>query len=74
MLYWAGQRRAEHKLPRYASTILVTGFVFLLILANVLNYYVNHRFESGGYIECDDPAEISRVSKGKSSIYHLNGC
>lgn len=74
ILHWSGLLRTEHKLQRYSSMTLVAGFVCLLILANGLNYYVSDRFESAGYIECDDPTEISRISKGESSIYRLNGC
>jgi len=74
ILHWSGILQTEHKLKRYSSTILVAGFACLLILANGLNYYVSHHFESAGYIECDDPTEISRISKGESSIYRLNGC
>ena len=74
MLHWSGLLRTGHKLQRYSSTILIAGFVCLLILANGLNYYVSDRFERAGYIECEDTTEISRISKGESSIYRLNGC
>ena len=69
-----GRKNPNSKLLKYASPILVIWFISILVLANVLSAYLVGEFESAGYVKCDDPAEVSRVSRGESSIYVKGSC
>lgn len=69
-----GKRNADSKVLKYASPMLIVWFITVLALANVIPYYLESNLEGAGYVKCDDPSEISRVSRGKSSIYKKEKC
>ena len=69
-----GKRNPNSRMLNYASPAIIIWFIAMLILANVIPSYLKSKLESAGYTKCDDPAEISRVSKGASSIYVKGSC
>lgn len=62
-------KKGEGRSLKFASLFVVAWFVAMLLLANVLPYYLQNRFEQAGYTPHDNPREISRVAKGKNMIY-----
>lgn len=74
VIQYAGLKKKESKVLKYANQITIVWFVFMLILANLIPYYLSNKIEISGYVKCDDPSEISRVTKGESSLYKLGGC
>jgi hypothetical protein len=62
-------KRNNQTPPKYSSLWVVGWFILMLVLANVMSYYIENRFEHNGYVKHDDPDEISRIAKGESSIY-----
>ena len=74
VIQYAGLKKKESKILKYANKIIVVWFVFILFLANLIPYYLSNKIEISGYVKCDDPSEISRVVKGESSLYKLDGC
>ena len=73
-IQYAGLKCKESKVLKYANQIAIVWFVLMLILANLIPYYLSNNMETSGYVKCDDPSEISRVVKGESSLYKLDGC
>lgn len=61
-------------IERNAGAILISNFIAVAILAPALSFGMLYHLESSGYTKCDDPAEISRVSRGKSYIFKLGDC
>lgn len=73
LIQYAGLRKIHSKILKYSNQLVVIWFIFALILANAIPYYLNDKLERAGYIKCEDPEELSRIGKGESSIYFL-GC
>jgi hypothetical protein len=73
LIQYAGSRKTHSKILKYANQLVVIWFVFVLILANVIPYYLNDKLERAGYIKCEDLEELSRIGKGESSIYFRDG-
>ncbi len=73
-IQYAGLKNEESKLYKNANKILVFWFIFILIFANLISYYIVNKFEVTGYTKCSDSREISRVAKGESSFYTLGSC
>lgn len=74
VIQYVGQRNEQSWLLKYANQVIIAWFVVMLILANVIPHYLQTRLEYGGYTKCEDPAEISRVGRGESSLYMRPGC
>jgi len=74
VIQYAGLKKKQSKVLKYANIITIVWFIFMLILANIIPSYLENKLEMSGYVKCDDPSEISRVVKGKSSLYRLDGC
>ncbi len=69
-----GLRSRGGFIERNAGAILISNFIAVAILAPALSFGMVYYLESSGYTKCDDPAEISRVSRGKSYIFRLGDC
>lgn len=69
-----GLRSRGGFIERNAGAILISNFIAVAILAPALSFGMVHYLESSDYKKCDDPAEISRVSRGQSYIFKLGGC
>lgn len=69
-----GLKRGAAFRPHRASMALMVWFVACLALANVLPNHIISSLETAGYQPCVDAGEVSRVSRGVSRVYRLNGC
>jgi hypothetical protein len=69
-----GLKNPDSKVLHYANHIFIIWFIAILVLANVIPFYLQNKFEDAGYKKCHDPAEISRVFRGGSSIYVKGSC
>jgi hypothetical protein len=69
-----GVRNKSNSAPKWAGAWLLGWFIFCLLLANVIPYQLTQSLIASGYVPCDNPAEISRVSRGESNIYQLDTC
>ena len=74
IIQYAGLKNKHARLLKHGNQFLVGWFLFMLLLANLIPNYLSNKLEDAGYIECVDPKEISRVSKGKSSLYIKGSC
>lgn len=60
-------------LRRYANQLVVGWFITTLALAFCIPLVMQHRLDNAGYVACNNPQVISRVSRGKSLIFvHKN--
>ena len=73
-IQYVGLKNSESKVFKYANPVLVLWFMLMLFFANLIPFYLINKFETAGYIKCDDKSEISRVSKGESVFYKKGGC
>lgn len=69
-----GLKNPQQQPPRYSNQIVIFWFVAMLIVANLIPYNLQQKFEMAGYTKCDDPREISRISRGESSVYTKKAC
>jgi hypothetical protein len=69
-----GLRNPKSKVLEYANSLFIIWFIAMLVLANVIPFYLQNKFESAGYTKCHNPAEVSRISRGESSIYVKGNC
>jgi hypothetical protein len=69
-----GKKNHESPLLKFGNQIVITWFIGILILANLIPYYLQQTFVDAGYVKCDDPAEINRIARGESSIYVKGSC
>ena len=74
LIQYVGLRNGESSIVKYANQISVLWFISMLILANLVPFYVKGKLVEAGYSKCSDTREISRVAKGESSIYSLEKC
>lgn len=74
IIQYVGLRNSESLLVKYANQVSIAWFIFTLVLANLLPFYIKGKLEDAGYSECSDPREISRVARGESNIYSLEKC
>lgn len=74
LIQFVGLKNNKSSLVKYANQISIAWFIFMLILANLLPFYVKGKLEDAGYRKCSDPREISRVARGESSIYSYGKC
>jgi len=72
-IQYAGLKKKQ-RIVKFANQILVIWFVFMIILANLIPYYLTNKLDEAGYTQCDDPDEISRTARGESSYYIKGGC
>ena len=61
-------------LAHRASHFIAGWFIFCLILANIIPYYLEQKITDAGYISCHNQDEISRVAKGESLIFQKLDC
>ena len=73
-IQYVGLKNPESKVFKYANFVLVLWFVLMLFLANLIPFYLTNKFETAGYIKCDDKSESSRVAKGESVFYKIGSC
>ncbi|HEY9051240.1 MAG TPA: hypothetical protein VIQ03_06825 [Gammaproteobacteria bacterium] len=74
LIQYKGIRNEKAKILKYANQLLIAWFLIMLMLANLIPYYLTHKLEEAGYVGCDDPREVSRVGRGASYLYFKHGC
>jgi hypothetical protein len=74
IIQYAGLRGGKAYVPKFAAPLAVGWFVAMLILANVIPYFLEKSLEDAAYVKCKDIREISRVSRGESSVFKKGGC
>jgi hypothetical protein len=74
IIQYVGLKNKNAKILKIANQILVFWFVLMILLANLIHYYLSNKLEDAGYTKCDAPREISRTVKGESSYYRISGC
>ena len=74
IIQYVGMRGGKAHVPKFATPLAIGWFIGMLVIANLLPYFVKQSFEKSGYVKCKDPREISRVSRGESSIYKKGSC
>ena len=62
------------RIKEWLAPAIIGWFGITLLLAILLPEILHQKFVSAGYHACDDPAEISRISKGENVIYTLSTC
>lgn len=66
---YAGAKKRFSWLLRHASQLVIGWFVLTLVLAFLIPFVMQNRLEKAGYVGCENPRVISRVSRGESLIY-----
>lgn len=66
---YAGAKNTLLWVRRYSNQLVIGWFIATLILAYFIPVVVQSRLEKAGYVACDNPQVISRVSRGKSLIF-----
>jgi len=74
IIQYSGIKNKKSWFVEHGNQVTVYWFVLMLLLANLIPYYLTNKLEDAGYVKCDDLAEISRVAKGESSIYKKSEC
>ena len=78
MQYLRDQKGKSNKISQWiyvnATKISISWFIASLILANIAPFLILRKFENAGYIKCDDPREVSRISRGRSLILVKGNC
>jgi len=69
VIQYVGLKNKHAKMLKFGNQILVFWFVMMILLANIIPYYLVNKLEVAGYMKVKDPREISRVAKGESSFY-----
>lgn len=66
---YAGAKNKLLWVRSYSNPLVIGWFITTLILAYFIPVVMQHRLNSAGYVACDNPQVISRVSRGKSLIF-----
>lgn len=74
IIQFSGHRNEQSKILKYANQLAIGWFLFMMLLANLVPYYLTLKLEDAGYVGCDDPKEISRVGRGESYLYIRQDC
>ena len=70
---YAGAKNKLLWVRSYSNQLVIGWFIASLILAYFIPVVMQSRLEKAGYVACDNPQVISRVSRGKSLIFvHKN--
>lgn len=74
IIQFYGKRNKQSFWYKHASKIIITWFVFCLILANVIPVYLKNKLSGAGYTECVSPDYIPRATNYESLIFVLGPC
>jgi hypothetical protein len=66
---YAGAKNKLLWVRSYSNQLVIGWFIATLIMAYLIPVVVQSRLEKAGYVACDNPQVISRVSRGKSLIF-----
>ena len=66
---FVGRRNKQHFVFRWSNQLVIGWFIATLLLAYVIPLILQQQLRQAGYIACDDPQVVSRVSRGASLIF-----
>lgn len=69
-----GEKNKQSFAACHAASLLIANFIVVVLLAPFGAQAVVWKLKADGYAQCDDPSELSRVSRGQSYIFSLDGC
>ena len=69
VLEYAGAKNKLLWARSHSNRLVIGWFVISLVLAYFIPLVMQNRLERAGYVACDNPQVISRVSRGKSLIF-----
>lgn len=71
---YKGRKNGLESVSSYTGKSIIIWFLVTLLLANIIPFYWQHKFESHGYTACHDPEEINRVARGDSFVMMKGTC
>ena len=69
LIQFVGRRNKQHFVIRWSNQLVIGWFIATLLLAYVIPLILQQQLRQAGYIVCDDPQMVSRVSRGASLIF-----
>lgn len=69
LIQFVGRRNKQHFVIRWSNQLVIGWFIATLLLAYVIPLILQQQLRQAGYIACDDPQVVSRVSRGASLIF-----
>lgn len=69
LIQFVGRRNKQHFVIRWSNQLVIGWFIATLLLAYVIPLILQQQLRQAGYIACDDPQMVSRVSRGASLIF-----
>ncbi|WP_040551947.1 hypothetical protein [Rheinheimera nanhaiensis] len=69
LVQFVGRRNKQHFVIRWSNQLVIGWFMATLLLAYFIPALLQERLQQAGYIPCDDPQVVSRISRGASLIF-----
>jgi len=69
LIQFIGLRNKQHFIFKWSNQLVIGWFIAALLLAFVIPEYLQQQLNQAGYMRCEDPQVISRVSRGASLIF-----
>jgi len=69
LVQFVGRRNKQHFIIRWSNQLVISWFITTLLLAYFIPVLLQGRLQQAGYIPCDDPQVVSRISRGASLIF-----
>lgn len=69
LVQFVGRRNKQHFVIRWSNQQGIGWFIATLLLAYFIPVLLQGRLQQAGYIPCDDPQVVSRISRGASLIF-----
>jgi len=69
LVQFVGRRNKQHFVIRWSNQLVIGWFIATLLLAYFIPVLLQGRLQQAGYIPCDDPQVVSRISRGASLIF-----
>lgn len=71
---YKGLKKGLASVKKHMNKAFIIWFSITILLGFFIPWYLDNRFEKYEYRPCPDPAEIHRISIGKSFIYKKGSC
>lgn len=69
LVQFVGRRNKQHFVIRWSNQLVIGWLIATLLLAYFIPVVIQGRLQQAGYIPCDDPQVVSRISRGASLIF-----
>lgn len=66
--------REKSVIAKSSGVIVISFFIFLLALINVLNFYTKRQLDAEGYVACSKISQSSVGRRGEEWLYRLGDC